>query len=451
MFFKAKYLLSLLSFCSLLSCKKFLDETPDKRLVVPSTLIDLQALLDNNTVMNNYSRGLAEACADDYYLTAADWAALSSDGDKQAYIWGDEFVFDQYPNEWANYYRTVYAANTALERIETIPRTGSNSIDWDNVKGSALFYRAFSFHNVAITWAKGYDSSTALTDLGIPLRLNTDFNEVSKRASLKETYERIIADLKEAVPLLPQLAKHVMRPSRTAAYALLGRVHLSLRNYAEAGSNADSSLRLRNTLIDYNTVSAAANFPLLQFNAEVLFHCSGAPSLLSNTRAKIDSTLYASYSSLDLRKTVFFKNNNNGTFGFKGNYSGTSSQFFGLATNEVYMMKAECLARSGQYTEAMTTLNALLLKRWKAGSFIPLTATGSAMALNLILTERRKELLMRNLRWMDVKRRNKEGANLILRRNLNGQQYILLPNAEKYALPLPGYVINASGMPQNPK
>ena len=69
----------------------------------------------------------------------------------------------------------------------------------------------------------------------------------------------------------------------------------------------------------------------------------------------------------------------------------------------------------------------------------------------LILLERRKELLMRGLRWMDLKRLNMEGAAITLTRTVNGQVYTLPPNDLRYALPIPEDVIAISGMQQNPR
>ena len=98
----------------------------------------------------------------------------------------------------------------------------------------------------------------------------------------------------------------------------------------------------------------------------------------------------------------------------------------------------------------MDDLNKLMIRRWTNGSFIPFTATTPKDALNKVLTERRKELVFRRLRWMDIKRLNKEGANIKLRRNINDRQYSLAPNNLRFALPIPEEVILISGMAQNP-
>ncbi len=50
---------------------------------------------------------------------------------------------------------------------------------------------------------------------------------------------------------------------------------------------------------------------------------------------------------------------------------------------------------------------------------------------------------------MDIKRLNKEGKNISLKRKVNNVEHILLPNASYYALPLPSDIINSSGIEQN--
>lgn len=432
-------------------CQKFLEAKPDKKLVVVSNLQDLQALLDFYPRINWFDPGNDEASADDYYLTTADWAALP-EAERRTYIWEKDHLFRIYPNEWSYSYDNVYKANTVLDHINAIPRGPGNQLEWDNIKGQALVLRAKTFQKVAFIWAMAYDPATASTDLGIPLRLTPDFNEPSVRSSVEQTYQQIIQDLKEAVPLLPVKPTHLLRASKPAAYALLARTFLSMRQYEAAGAYADSCLRLYNTLLEYNTLNAAATYPFESFNAEVIMdNVIPVPSALNNARGKIDSFLYRSYAENDLRKQLYFKSNGNNTYGFRGSYANKVNLFSGVATDEVYLMRAEARARAGKIVEAMNDLNTLLRTRWRAGTFVPFTAADKEEALRLILEERRKELVMRGLRWMDIKRFNKEGAGRTLTRIVNGQTYVLPPNDLRYALPIPEDVVAISGMPQNPR
>jgi hypothetical protein len=120
-----------------------------------------------------------------------------------------------------------------------------------------------------------------------------------------------------------------------------------------------------------------------------------------------------------------------------------------LATDEVYLIRAECFARAGDVVDALKDLNTLMAKRIKSAFFVPFIASTGTDALKLILTERRKELVMRGLRWTDLRRLNKEGYNIALTRVINGQTYTLLPNDPRYILPIPDDVIVFTGMQQN--
>ncbi len=443
-------LLQIVVTCLLLTgCHKYLDAKPDAKLVIPKNIADLQALLDNYIRVNYFDPSAGEASADNYYLSDADWASLFSLDNKRMYTWEKDYLFSTYPNNWSQTYDVVYVANTVLDHIDKYKETGS-LYDWNNVKGQALYHRAKSFSEAAAIWCLAYDPSTAATDLGIPLRLNGNFNEVSARPTLQVTYDQVISDVKASIPLLPVTSLHVMRPSKAAAYGLLARVYLNMRQYTLAGLYADSCLRLYNRLLDYNNYSPAAIYPFTQFNAEVIME-NRRPILPSLNRsiAKIDSTLYLSYAGNDLRKTLFFRDNGNGSYGFKGSYEGGLTLFGGIATDEIYLIRAESYARAGNIDLAMKDLNTLLVTRWKTGTFVPFAATDAADALQSILTERRKELLMRGLRWMDIKRLNKEGIGITLTRKLNNQTYTLPPNDPRYALPLPEDIILLSGMVQN--
>jgi len=439
----------------LISCTKYLDIKPDKTLAVPDKLADLQAMMDNYSSLNVSGGGSSEASSDNYYLTYTSWTGLSQENYRRLYTWEKDNVFaiNSSSNEWYYDYQAVGFTNTVLDNLNKInPTLAADTLQWNNLKGTALFFKSRAFLNLLSVWALAYDEQTAATDLGIPLRLTANFNETSVRASVEQSYHQVLQDLKASIPYLPTNTISVMRPVKAAAYGLLARAYLQMRRYTEAGLYADSCLQTNSRLLDYNSLSSTASYPISQFNTEVVWEgLMQSPSLISMSNAKIDSALYLSYEASDLRKGIYFKSNNDGTYAFKGSYDGSASLFNGVAIDEMYLTRAESRVRGNNTAGAVSDLNTLLQKRYKTGTYSNYAETDAAKVLQKILTERRKELVMRDLRWMDIKRLNKEGYTITLKRILNGITYELPPNDLRYALPIPEDVIALSGMQPNPR
>jgi hypothetical protein len=335
--------------------------------------------------------------------------------------------------------------------LEKIELNASNAVEYNSIKGQALMYRGKSLLAAVLIWSPAYDAATANTDMGIPIRLNTDLAETAVRPSVQQTYTQVIADLEASVPLLPDRGIHPIRPCKAAAYGFLSRTFLAMHLYPKAGLYADSSLQVNSTLLNYNTLSTTPIYPIPLFNAEVNFFNVFSTITVHQSYGRVDSLLYDSYATNDCRKTLFFLANIDGTYGYRGSYIANAGGFSGMATDEMYLTRAETFARTGNTASALTDLNKLLQARIKTGTFILVTATGPADALNKILLERRKQLLIRGIRWMDIKRLNKEGAGITIKRKINNIIYTLTPNSNGFSLPIPQYVIDNSGMPQNPK
>jgi starch-binding outer membrane protein, SusD/RagB family len=179
------------------SCKKgWLDAKPRLSIVTPSTLQDFQALLDNVNYFNINGINSGEISTTDFILTDAAYNNRPSQKDKDLYIWKGGNIFEgEDITDWKAHYTAIYYANVVLEGVAKVERTSVNADAWDNVKGSALFYRAFMYHGLAQVYCKPFISVSASTDLGLILRTESNINLPSKRATVQETYARIIADL----------------------------------------------------------------------------------------------------------------------------------------------------------------------------------------------------------------------------------------------------------------
>jgi hypothetical protein len=458
-------ILLLLLLVSVQACKKseFLNKKPSTDLVVPETLTDMIALLDNNNVINTYSPGLPIMSGEEYYYqTQADWEAISSATGRSAFIWAkDIYAGEVSISDWNGPYKAVFYANAVLDQWKKLSADQQNSREGQYVKGWALFTRAYNFYELLQTFSLAYDAGTANSDLGIPLRLSSDINDRQSRASVKESYERVLTDLDAAEALLSVTIfseKNRYRPSGAAVNALQARIYLSMLNYIKAENASKKSLISYNKLVNYNLFNQNVDAPFDDFNPEVLFKKISVNSEFGRVLSTgfyafslIAPQLIDLYDENDLRKTIFFTNKS-GSFFMKSGYSGTSFwPFTGLAVDEVYLIQAECLARKNDLEGALKVLNQLLEKRYVTGKYKPFQSDSKQEVLNKILLERRKELVWRGLRWSDIKRLNKEGANITLTHNLGGQIYTLAPNDPRYALPIPDDEITLSGIQQNPR
>ncbi|WP_282638698.1 RagB/SusD family nutrient uptake outer membrane protein [Sphingobacterium thalpophilum] len=433
-------------------CGKFLEEKPDIKMVIPKSLEDAELLLNDYSTMNTGYPVYGELSADEYTVSAETFDGLLNFHDRSIYTWLD-VIYDDV-SQWQRPYKTVFNANQALEIMKA---TGSGINDTKKRKsliGVAHFFRAFAFQQLAEVFSPAYRSTTARTEMGIPLRLSPDIDGQSVRASVQETYDQIIQDYKAASLQLPLQEGIKGRPSRPAAYAGLARTYLTMGRYDEAYVYADSCLQLRPELMNFNDLDADKDLPISRFNTEVLFAAVSATAVaMSLDNGLVDNELYGSYSTWDLRKKVFFRANSFpvDTYGYKGSYdNGMANLFVGLTTSEVYLIKAEAAVRTGKIDAALNALNALGGKRFVSDRFVPVTERNPTVLLPLILKERQRELVFRGRRWSDLKRLNLQPQfEKTLRRQVNGVVYQLQPNSPKYAFRLPEIVVNNGKIPQN--
>lgn len=432
--------------------KDWLNEKRDIKLIVPETLSDLRLLLNNGLVLPFDNTGIAEISSDEFYLADNYWESRGQD-ERLAYIWTDVFKGSAAVPEWDNAYKQIEICNVVLEAIGNIKPTTAEEGEWKDIKGTALFYRAKAFFNLATVFCAPYGKEN-MGKPGIYLKLSADINSEVTRATVQATYEHILADLKQSLLLVKHIPLNKDNPSRAAVYGQIARCYLDMSEYIQSGLYADSCLALNNTLLDYNTLNPGDTYPFKRYNDEVILNASlsGNYSSFYAPNSKIPEELIASYSDNDLRKKLFFTlNAADASYSFRGTYLGIKTMFSGLAVDELYLVKAESYARQGKLEVAIKTLNDLLVTRYVTGTYTPIPVTQGDEVLRSILAERRKELVLRGRRWADLRRLNDDpDLAVTVTRTVGGKNYSLLPGSPRYAFPLPDYVISAYNLEQNP-
>lgn len=431
------------------SCSDLLDEKPDMSLVTPTTLDELWALLDNNLQVMNVEPSTVDIVSDDVYLLDSKIPSLTED-QYRLYTWSKEPINSDLNSDWSRPYEQILFANIVLSELENFDGKEQNSAGWKELKGAALFYRAYAYFGLARSFCPAYDKSTAAGELGLVLRTSPEIDIQLPRASLEETFHRILEDLKESRELMPEVASVNTRPSKAAVYAMLSRVYLYQGNFEESLTNADLALAVQSGLLDYRTVNATPSRPFVGQLDEVIFYSELIlrTYYFFSSGSAVSPDLYGLYEEGDLRKELFFFPRG-GFMAYRGQYSYLINPFGGLAVDELLLNKAEAAARLGKNALALESLNILLEKRFTAESFEPVSGLSGEELINKILQERRKELVLRGMRWGDVKRLNVLGDGISLKRMINGEEILLPAGDKRFALPIPQEEISRSGILQN--
>ncbi|MBC9795867.1 RagB/SusD family nutrient uptake outer membrane protein [Sinomicrobium weinanense] len=449
--------LILLSACSKMD--SWLDEKETLSDSRPTTLEDMRAILDYAEWMNYCFPDIGNVSADHIYLDMVAFNSAPEVG-RNAYTWAD-IIFDENLGsaDWTYGYRTIAHANIVLDGLTSIQKNNANTREYDGVKGTALFFRAFAYYGLAQLFCKPY-SENASDDLGLPIRTTSDININPQRSSLKATYDRMIKDLEEAIPLLPDISDYQTRPTKLAAWGLLAKIYLCMENYGSAEKYADMTLESYDILLDFNdstlvSTSSVYRFPSHPDNPEILFWAASNQNVviipLTVMIGSVDQGLYKLYDDNDLRKKYFYFDEGDNKVKFRGTYSAINRNFAGIATNEILLIRAECLVRNGNVAAALADLNTLLEKRYLKGTFESLAFENPDNLLIKILEERRKELpYTGQVRWEDLRRLNKTPRFAkTLTKEIDGTTYSLPPNSPRYVYPIPPIDVQLSNLQQN--
>lgn len=435
---KQVMILLLAAGCLSAACDDFLDAKPELSLAIPVELSEFQAILDAEPRQMNYAPKIPLISSDEMLLGDAALARMQHE-ELCAYRWeGDFYAIDDYGVDWTFGYQPIYYANVVLEGLlDFSPSNEAERTKVQELEASARFHRAWSHFHLMQVYAPPYDPKNPSLP-GIPIRGSADINLASGISTQSEVYRFILEDLDLAYEALPEIAELKTRPSRLAVEALRSRIYLNLQDYAAALESSSRALAINETLMDYRNLDSQGAYFFPRFNPEVIFHANLATTGYTFYREQwVDPTLYALYDSVDLRKSILYRESRvAGRYNFVSRYSGDFQDWGGLAVDEVLLNRAEAAARTGQEAQALNDLNRLLENRYAEG-FSPLDLTGRSLLVR-ILEERRKELVFRGIRWIDLRRLNQDPEFAVtVKRTVAGQEYVLLPQGAGYTVPLP--------------
>lgn len=426
------YLNTTLIWVLLTSCEGFLDEKPVKSILVPSTVEDVRALLDNYTTLNDNTL-ISFILADDWQTNSANWQTLQP-WEQNAYLW-KRLVFDpqERSTDYSKLHRKIFFANNCLEILQKLPEA---TIQTRELRGEALFVRSLALYHLAQLFLP-YPSNSQANSVRIPVRFTAQVSGKSELLTVNQIFLRIEEDLLLAEDLLPNRAGFPNRPDKRSAQALLSGIYLYVGKYDQALESAREVLSTSEGLINYQSINSAAPYPFSVFNKETLYYgVTSSFSVTASSATFVDRGLYQSYSDNDLRKRTYFSVDAQGNALFRGSYLGDFNLFSGLSLSEVVLNGAEAAFRIGQINTGTQLLTQLASNRYRELSLW--NQQVGQVSLSTVLEERRKELIFRGGRWGDMKRLAGIGElRLPLSRVINGETFRLESN-EQFVLDLPG-------------
>lgn len=424
-------------------------------------------------------------------------------------VWNTQnYLNDVDPCSWYSLFSPMATVNTVLDNIDKVQQT--TKAIYDEVKGEALFLRAYLHFNAIVVYSK-HDMDA----LGMGYKTNVlpGKDGVPARGTVQKTIDNIRKDLADAEVSLTSAgrtnfeAARKFRATVPTVKALQARVELYLGNYEKALECANEALSKYSELQD---IVNDPNYKLV--NKQTIRIMDGSEQVGSLTYTEIDllknrsnydeinkfkewyyphwcdlwfsgsmnmsESLYNIYDrENDQRYVKFWANNStirtslpnlqksvydnlkpwefNSYLRFVAHSRlSVKSYIVGPTTAEMYLIKAECLARDGEVANARAALISLRNTRFSDGE----AAANIAGTLADVLDERRREL--HALRWYDIKRLNaNDKANISIvkvaladpldKNSTSTVVKTLQPNDPFWAIPIPSTHLNAMGWEQN--
>ena len=254
----------------LTSCNDYLDTMPDDRAEV-----DTEAKVSQFLVSAYPGRSAAfimEQASDNIQDNGREYS--SQDYQDAMYRWEPVTTTSWESPQWIwnSHYTAIATANQALQAIADLGSPASLNAQ----KAEALLCRAFAMFRLSNVFCMAYDPTKADAYLGLPYPTQPGVS-VEERGTLEELYQKINADIEEALPMVNDA--HLKSPkyhfNSKAAYAFAARFNLYYHKYDKAiqyattaiGSNPSAVLRnydqyttLQGTT-DINNVYVAASEP----------------------------------------------------------------------------------------------------------------------------------------------------------------------------------------------
>lgn len=437
-FIKSKNtLLFCLSLIVFTSCSDYLDTYPITNEVSPA---QDEQVLKNSADAEAALKSCYQIFGNEYWQF--DYFYLGDAGSDVAYSGGDGddfFQIDQYriiatnyvvARDWNHINGFVKLSNKVINYVETVPDLSQTRKD--EMMGQASLYRALSRFMGVQTWGEFPIVTEYISSVN-----QDNFDEVypslyPDRKPISEVYAAIISDCEVALAKAPDATsapESKYSPNKGAANALLAKVYATKPDpdWAKVIQYADAVIAGGYTLLPtYDHLFDNKH----EGNAESIWEINGDGNgglingwstnvFVGSNWKKFNTPSHTISDALALdskRRTASIKKLPT-TFAdpywtsytqfpnpWKMRATDATQNFYIFRLADILLLKAEALAHTGDYIEAMELVNQVRA-RVSLAPVAPVTTLNDA--INTILKERFAELAFEGQRWFDLKREGK--------------------------------------------
>ena len=444
---------------SLTSCDDYLNIEP-KGKRIPKDLADYEAFMRYEYGMHMMPVAQTSYLLNDKYLTnsyASYYPMYSANFNWDTSI---DRVYENKSDEGVYYYGygNIYYCNLILEDAPST--TNATEAEKNELMAYARVLRAMNYFNLANYYAPTYQTSTASTQLCVPLITSSLQDAAFTQGTVQQVYDLIVSDLTEALPNLPDKGTTLLHPGKGAAYAMLARTYLQMMDYDKALEYAEKALAINKTLVDWvgfykenqEYINAEDTYQSLAsplgFDSEDCYNFNYGDNS-PNYASRIQNMPVARAEKFEAGDAYFKSNWKLRTVGTETYYYGLTSGYInyqGMRTVEQYLIKAECLVRKGQLSDAMEVLNTVRQTYILPDQYQPLTASTEAEAIGYIRQAKDNHLIYSIMPFADARRYNAEGKyTRTLTKEVNGKQVSLTPDSYLWTFPFPQGAIDNPG------
>lgn len=335
---------------------------------------------------------------------------------------------------WATGYKIILNTNTIINNIEIDATTSDEKKQYI---GESYFYRGMVFFDLARLFS--FPPSHGNDNKGIILRTGLGGEDAKARATVGQTYEQIINDLKTGADLMTSRATDPIKyGNKYAALGYLTRAYLFTEDFESVVTTATDIIENSPFLLEPNEtyINALHNTATSKEAMFILYHddtenrgTGAIGSMYNGDRgwgevfpSEPFRELISKYPH-DVRNQLLDTVFNNGSpalyqgtpyekiymnkFSYQNGIATAHSPIF-IRLSEVYLNRAEAYAHLGMDEEALADVNAIRERAGLSGDELITLANlgthGFSSVLDAVLNERRLELAFEGHRRDDLMR-----------------------------------------------